>query len=101
MVQPIIEYGGVLFDGIPDIHAKSLDKVQREAGLVYTGAYKHTKTTKLMEELGWDTLEARRALQRTTIMFKIQNELAPPYLVDICPPTRGKLVGIIYAMLKT
>ena len=39
MVRPVIEYGGVLFDGSPDIHLKKLDGVQREAALVCTGAY--------------------------------------------------------------
>jgi hypothetical protein len=44
MVRPILEYGGVLYDGCPDKYLKKLDKVQREAALVCTGAYKHTKT---------------------------------------------------------
>jgi hypothetical protein len=91
MVRPIIEYGGALFDKSPDIHTKPLDKVQREAGLVCTGAYKHTKNVKLMEVLGWDTLEVRREFQRTTLMYKIQNNLAPPYLADICPPLVGEV----------
>jgi hypothetical protein len=42
-----------------------------------------------MDELGWDTLEMRRELQRTVIMYKIQKELAPPYLIDACPPLVG------------
>jgi hypothetical protein len=84
MVRPILEYGGVLFDGSPDIHLK-------HTGLVCTGVYKHTKTTRLMDELGWDTLEMCRALQRTVMMYKIQKELAPPYLVDACPPLVGEV----------
>ena len=91
MVRPILEYGGALFDGSPDIHTKPLDRVQREAGLVCTGAYKHTKNIRLMEELGWDSLEARRDSQRATLMFKIQNNLAPSYLADICPPLVGEV----------
>jgi hypothetical protein len=91
MVRPIIEYGGALFNGSPDIHTKPLDKVQREAGLVCTGAYKHTRNTKLMEELGWDSLEVRRESQRSTLMYKIQNNLAPPYLAELCPPLVGEV----------
>jgi hypothetical protein len=49
MVRPILEYGGVLFDNCPDIHLNPLDKVQREAALVCTGAYRHTKTLNLMK----------------------------------------------------
>jgi hypothetical protein len=44
MVRPILEYGGMLFDGSPEIQTKKLDGIQREAALVCTGAYKHTKT---------------------------------------------------------
>jgi hypothetical protein len=44
-----------------------------------------------MEELGWETLEARRSSQRTVLMFKIQHFLAPQYLNDICPPLVGEV----------
>jgi hypothetical protein len=91
MVRPILEYGGVLFDNSPDIHINPLDKVQREAALVCTGAYKHTKTKNLMSELGWDTLAVRRELQRTCMMYKIQNNLSPPYLSSACPPLVGEI----------
>jgi hypothetical protein len=91
MVRPILEYGGVLFDGSPDSHTEPLDKVQREAGLVCTGAYKHTKTVRLMEEVGWDSLGSRRARQRSTLMYKIQNHTAPPYLSEACPPLVGEV----------
>ena len=89
MVRPILEYGGLLFDGSPTSHTKHLDKVQREAALVCTGAYKHTKNSLLMEELGWDSLGTRRSHQKLNLMFKIQNAIAPSYLIDSCPPLVG------------
>jgi hypothetical protein len=91
MVRPILEYGGILFDGSPDIHTKKLDRVQREAALVCTGAYKHTKTVNLMDELGWDTLSVRRVNQKHCLMYKIQKNLAPPYLIQACPPLVGEV----------
>jgi hypothetical protein len=91
MVRPVLEYGGVIFDGSPETHTSPLDKVQREAALVCTGAYKHTKTVKLMEELGWETLESHRAKQRTVLMYKIQNNIAPNYLSEACPPLVGQV----------
>jgi hypothetical protein len=91
MVRPVVEYGGVLFDGSPDINLKKLDRVQREAVLVCTGAYKHTKTEKLMSELGWDTHETRRVNQKLCLMFKIRKNLAPPYLIEACPPLVGEV----------
>jgi hypothetical protein len=89
MVRPIIEYGGVLFDGSPKNHTSPLDKIQREAGLVCTGAYKHTNNTTLMKELGWNSLETRRGMQKACLMYKIQNDLAPGYLKDAYPPLVG------------
>jgi hypothetical protein len=91
MVRPILEYGGVLFDGSPDKHLKHLDKVQREAALVCTGAYKHTKNVRLNEELGWATLTSRRCSQRLCMMYKMQNNIAPVYLTQACPPLVGEL----------
>jgi hypothetical protein len=89
MVRPILEYGGILFDGSPLLYTKKLDAVQREAALVCTGAYKHTKTTQLMTELGWNSLQVRRIMQKLVLMYKIQKNLAPQYLVQACPPLVG------------
>jgi hypothetical protein len=86
MVWPILEYGNLLVDGSPLVHTCHLDRVQREAALVCTGAYKHTRNDNLLEELGWDTLSVRRKNQKLSLMFKIQNDIAPGYLVDSCPP---------------
>jgi hypothetical protein len=94
MIRPIIEYGGLLFEGCPDAHTQALDKVQRAAALVCTGGYKHTSTSKLMDEMGWDQLKTRREIQRTCLMYKIQKQLAPQYLISACPPLVGE--GMIY-----
>jgi hypothetical protein len=93
MVRPILEYGGVLFDGSPEIHTKPLDKVQREAALVCTGAYRHTKTTYLMNELGWNSLQTRRTMQKLGLMYRIQHNIAPQYLIQACPPLVGTLTN--------
>ena len=90
MVRPILEYGNMLLDGSPLAHTTHLDKVQREAALVCTGAYKHTRNINLMEELGWDSLDVRRKNQKVCLMFKIQNDLVPTYLAESCPPLVGE-----------
>jgi hypothetical protein len=86
MVRPVLEYGNILVDGSPLAHTCHLDRVQREAALVCTGAYKHTRNINLMEELGWDSLSTRRKNQKLCLMYKIQNDIAPSYLSDSCPP---------------
>jgi hypothetical protein len=86
MVLPILEYGDIIFDGSSDLLLERLEKVQRHAALTCTGAYKHTKHTKLLEELGWPPLSLRRKQHRMNVMFKLQHGLLPPYLSEICPP---------------
>jgi hypothetical protein len=80
-----MEYAGVIFDGSADTHLKRLEDTQRQAALACTGAYKHTSHVRLLEELGWPTLSTRRKHHRLNLMFKIQNNLAPKYLTDLCP----------------
>jgi hypothetical protein len=86
MIRPILEYGDVIFDGSPDTHVKRLEGVQRQAALTCTGAYRHTKHTNLLDELGWPPLLLRRQHHRLSLMFKIQNGLSPFYLTGSCPP---------------
>ena len=89
MIRPILEYGDVIFDNIFDnsynIYTKRLENVQRQAALTCTGAYKHTKHEKLLEELGWPPLMMRRKHHRMNVMYKIQTGMAPPYLTNACP----------------
>jgi hypothetical protein len=89
MIRQILEYGNILLDGSPLAHTEHLDKIQREAALVCTGAYKHTRNINLMEELGWDSLDVRRKNQKLCLMYKIQNNIAPAYLIESCPPLVG------------
>jgi hypothetical protein len=91
MIRPILEYGDIIFDGAAETQLKRLETVQRHAGLTCTGAYRHTKHEKLLEELGWPPLSIRRKHHRLNAMFKIQKGLAPEYLRNQCPPlTREK-----------
>ena len=86
MILPILEYGDIIFDGNPDTYTNRLENVQRRAALTCTRAYKHTKHTKLLEEVGWPQLSQRRKQHRMNAMFKLQHGLIPPYLTEICPP---------------
>ena len=43
-----------------------------------------------MEELGWDSLETRRSMQKSCAMYKIQHDLVPEYLINACPPLVGQ-----------
>ena len=60
MIRPILEYGAVLFDNCSVNDSLKLDRCQRSAALICTGAMRRTETTSLMNYLGWETLQNRR-----------------------------------------
>ena len=86
MIRPTLEYGAVIYNNCSNADSIVLESVQRAAALTCTGAYKRTETTKLMDELGWETLQTRRHCQLLTLFFKILNNLTPPYLRELLPP---------------
>jgi hypothetical protein len=86
MIRPILEYGSIIYDGSPEIYISRLENIQRQAALTCTGAYKHTNHTVLLKELSWPPLSLRRKNHRLNVMYKVQNNLTPPYLQGACPP---------------
>jgi hypothetical protein len=86
MIRPLLEYADVIFDGCSDTDTQRLESTQRQAALACTGAYKHTSHRKLLQELGWTPLLSWRRHHRLGIMYKIQTQIAPPYLRNACPP---------------
>jgi hypothetical protein len=86
MIRPILEYENIIYDSSSDIHLNRLENVQRQAALACTGAYKHTNHATLLKELSWPPLSIRRKNHRLNVMFKVQNNLTPPYLASACPP---------------
>jgi hypothetical protein len=86
-IRPVMEYGDVIWH-IPADHRHSLDileKVQLEAARVVTGATRRCPTDNLYSEVGWEKLATRRQFHRASLMFKIENNLAPTYLQDLVP----------------
>ena len=72
---------------------QSIDSTQYQAALAVSGAWKGSNTSKLYEELGWESLTDRRWYRRLLQFYKIINDLAPSYLKDIIPPLRRSLYG--------
>ena len=71
----------------------SLESTQYQAALAVSGAWKGTNTSKIYEELGWESLSDRRWMRRLLHYYKIFNNMTPPYLKNIIPPTRPLLYG--------
>ena len=93
MIRPILEYGGVIFDNMTINLALKLESVQRSAAIACTGAITRTSTDLLLNEIGWDSLESRRKLQRLCIYNNMCRGEAPNYLLELLPNRRDTRAG--------
>ena len=85
MIRPILEYGDIVFSNLSQSTARSIEKVQRQAAIACTGAYKHTSYNSLLKELNWESLEERRYLNKLTTYYKIVKNIYPRYLNSLLP----------------
>ena len=72
---------------------QSLESTQYQAALAVSGAWKGSNTSKLYEELGWESLSDRRWFRRLCQFYKIHNDLTPSYLKEPIPQPRRLLYG--------
>ena len=59
-----------------------VERIQYQAALAITGAWQGSNRAKLYEELGCETLSARRWCRRILQIYKIKNNMTPPYLLS-------------------
>ena len=71
----------------------SLESTQYLAARAVSGTWKGTNTSKLYEELGWESLSDRRWFHRLLQFYKIFNNISSPYLKSIIPTPRTLLYG--------
>ena len=64
---------------------EKLESVQYKAAIAITGAIQGTSRDKIYEELGLESLKARRWCKRLSGMFKIMKEEATDYLKNLIP----------------
>ena len=60
-----------------------MQKLQNRAARIITGASYLQRSSDVLCELGWMTLEAMRKRQEAILMFKILNGLTSPYLSEM------------------
>ncbi len=89
LVLPILEYGNILYDNCALYLKQRLESVQRQAAIVCTCAFRNASYNRLLDELGWASLEERRKYFRLTTMYKMVNSKVPEYLCDLCPARVG------------
>ena len=85
-LRPLIDYGDIIYDQ-PNNNSfcEKLEVIQYKAALAITGAIKGNSRDRIYAELGLEPLKDRRWYKRLTCMFKIMNEQAPHYLINLIP----------------
>ena len=72
-----------------------IERIQYHPARIITGTWEGTRTNKLYEELGWESLSDRRYCRRIIQLFKIHTNLTPTYLHVNLPPKHCLLHGKI------
>ena len=83
---PLLDYGDIIYDQPHnECVCEKLESVQCKVALAITGAIQGTSHEKIYQELGLESLRARRWYKRLICMFKIVKEEAPNYLINLIP----------------
>ena len=76
LVIPILEYSCTVWDPHTQKDILMLEKIQRRASRFVTNSYSWSvSVTNLINNLGWKSLQNRRACIKATMMYKISNNL--------------------------
>ena len=70
------------YDNLSIYDINQLEKLQRRAAVMGTGALPRTETVRILADLGWPLLSVRRKYSKLILMYKIINRLTPQYLLD-------------------
>ena len=85
-MRPLIDYGDIIYDQPQNEYfCEKIESVQYKATLAITGAIQGTSRDKIYQELGLESLKSRRWYKRLVSTFKIMNEKAPNYLINLIP----------------
>ena len=75
-----------MWDSCLNENKRTIEKIQVEALRITTGGTKECSLQKLYDDLGCETLEKRRHEHKLFLLYKIINNLAPNYLMQLLPP---------------
>ena len=89
LVHPILEYASAAWNPHSQNNIQTLEGIQRQASRFCTNNYVREpgSVTKLLKELGWETLQTRRKSKRITTLYKMEHNI-----IDI-PPDQYSLLA--------
>ena len=80
LIQSYFDYCSPLWDTCGKQLKDKLQKIQNRAGRVITGSSYDVRSTDVLNNLKWKTLETRRFHTKATLIYKILNDLSAPQL---------------------
>ncbi len=81
-IQPIVEYGDVIYNSCSKADSGKLENGQLEAALIVTGCKSHTSHKQLYIELGWMKLSDCREGKKLKKLYCITRFNTPQYQID-------------------
>ena len=84
-IRSKLEYACIVWDNCTKEQKDLVESVQYRAAKIVSGGIHRTSHDVLYNELGWETLEARRKKQRLSTFYKMTTNDAPSYLQGILP----------------
>ena len=86
-IRPIFEYACEVWDNSGVSNSCKLERLPLEAARIITGLPIFTNTEYLYRETGWERLDERRTRRKLQLLYNIQNDSTPSYLLDLTPST--------------
>ena len=83
IVLSYFDYCNIFWESCGEEIRNRLQTLQNRAARVVTSSGYDRRSIDILDELGWDNLEARREKQLATIMYKLKNQLLPDHLTQI------------------
>ena len=84
-----MEYCSAVWDPYEKGDTETLEKVQRRAAHFVKGDYRQqSSVTQMIKDLGWQSLQERRAISRLSLMYKIVHGLSEVQLPNLMRKTR-------------
>ena len=90
LVHPLLNYGSSIWDPHTQDNIQKLEKVNKRAARFVTGNYtfEHGQTAKNLNLLQWPTLQEQRKIHKTTLLYKIKNNIINAPTADLQPNPR-------------
>ena len=83
LIESHFRYGNIIWGTCGETLLTRLQKVQNRAARVITKSDYDSNAAPLIEELGWKTIRELIHHDTAVMMYKVTNEMAPPYLTEL------------------